>query len=70
MDFARALEPPLTTIALDPEGMGATAFELLEGLMNRRRTRKKVVLRGELLVRGSTGPPGGRQPGRIGSARD
>jgi DNA-binding LacI/PurR family transcriptional regulator len=60
MDFARALEPPLTTIALDPEGMGATAFELLEGLMNRRRTRKKVVLRGELLVRGSTGPPGGR----------
>jgi DNA-binding LacI/PurR family transcriptional regulator len=56
MDFARALEPPLTTIALDPEGMGATAFELLEGLMNGRRTRKKVVLPGELLVRGSTAP--------------
>jgi DNA-binding LacI/PurR family transcriptional regulator len=57
MDFAPALEPPLTTIALDPEGMGATAFELLEGLMNGRRTRKQVVLPGELLVRGSTAPP-------------
>jgi DNA-binding LacI/PurR family transcriptional regulator len=60
MDFARALEPPLTTVALDPEGMGATAFELLEGQMNGRRTRKRVVLPGELLVRGSTGPPGRR----------
>jgi DNA-binding LacI/PurR family transcriptional regulator len=57
MDFAPALEPPLTTIALDPEGMGATAFELLEGLMNGRRTRKQVVLPGRLLVRGSTAPP-------------
>jgi DNA-binding LacI/PurR family transcriptional regulator len=61
MDFAPALEPPLTTIALDPEGMGATAFELLEGLMNGRRTRKNVVLRGELLVRGSTAPPRSRK---------
>jgi DNA-binding LacI/PurR family transcriptional regulator len=57
MDFAPALEPPLTTIALDAEGMGATAFELLEGLMNGRRTRRKVVLPGELRVRGSTAPP-------------
>jgi DNA-binding LacI/PurR family transcriptional regulator len=57
MDFAAALEPPLTTIELDPEGMGATAFELLEGLMNGRRTRKKVVLPAELLVRESTAAP-------------
>jgi DNA-binding LacI/PurR family transcriptional regulator len=60
MDFAPALEPPLTTIALDPEGMGATAFELLEGQIDGRRTRKNVVLPGELLVRESTAPPGPR----------
>jgi DNA-binding LacI/PurR family transcriptional regulator len=59
MDFAPALEPPLTTVALDPEKMGATAFELLEAQMAGRRTRRRVILPGELLVRGSTGPPGG-----------
>jgi DNA-binding LacI/PurR family transcriptional regulator len=59
MDFARALEPALTTVALDAERLGATAFELLEGRMAGRRTRRRVVLPAELLVRGSTGPPGG-----------
>jgi DNA-binding LacI/PurR family transcriptional regulator len=58
MDFARALEPPLTTVALDAEKLGATAFELLEGRMGGRRTRKRVVLPAELLVRGSTAAPG------------
>jgi DNA-binding LacI/PurR family transcriptional regulator len=58
MDFARALEPPLTTIALDGELLGATSFELLEGRMAGRRTRRRVVLPTELLVRASTGPPG------------
>jgi DNA-binding LacI/PurR family transcriptional regulator len=59
MDFARALEPPLTTVALDAERLGATAFELLVGRMAGRRTRRRVVLPAELLVRGSTGPPDG-----------
>ena len=59
MDFARALEPPLTTVALDAERLGATAFELLEGRLAGRRTRRRVVLPAELLVRGSTGPPHG-----------
>jgi DNA-binding LacI/PurR family transcriptional regulator len=58
MDFARVLEPPLTTVALDAEKLGETAFDLLEGRMAGRRTRKRVVLPAELLVRGSTGPPG------------
>jgi DNA-binding LacI/PurR family transcriptional regulator len=57
MDFARALEPPLTTVALDAERLGETAFDLLEGRMAGRRTRKRVVLPAELLVRGSTAPP-------------
>jgi DNA-binding LacI/PurR family transcriptional regulator len=57
MDFARVLEPPLTTVALDAELLGATAFELLEERMAGRRGRRPVVLPAELVVRGSTGPP-------------
>jgi DNA-binding LacI/PurR family transcriptional regulator len=57
MDFARVLEPPLTTVALDGEQLGASAFELLEARMTGRRARKRVVLPAELLVRGSTAPP-------------
>jgi DNA-binding LacI/PurR family transcriptional regulator len=58
MDFARVLTPPLTTVALDGEKLGATGFELLEKRMTGRRIRRRVVLPAELLVRGSTGPPG------------
>ena len=54
MDFARVLEPPLTTVALDAEQLGASGFELLERLMAGRRTRRRVVLPAELVVRGST----------------
>jgi DNA-binding LacI/PurR family transcriptional regulator len=57
MDFARVLEPPLTTVALDAEELGASAFELLERRMAGRRIRRRLVLPAELLVRGSTGPP-------------
>jgi DNA-binding LacI/PurR family transcriptional regulator len=58
MDFARVLNPPLTTVALDAELLGATSFELLEARMSGKRTRKRIVLPAELLIRGSTGPPG------------
>ena len=58
MEFARVLAPPLTTVALDAELLGATSFELLELRMNGKRTRRRVVLPAELLVRGSTAPPG------------
>jgi DNA-binding LacI/PurR family transcriptional regulator len=54
MDFARVLEPPLTTVALDAELLGSTSFELLEARMSGRRTRKRVVLPADLLMRGST----------------
>jgi DNA-binding LacI/PurR family transcriptional regulator len=57
LDFARVLEPPLTTVALDAEHLGATAFELLETRMAGRRTRRRIVLPAELLVRGSTAAP-------------
>lgn len=54
MDFARVLDPPLTTVALDADRLGSASFELLELRMTGRRTRKQVVLPAELLVRGST----------------
>jgi DNA-binding LacI/PurR family transcriptional regulator len=57
MDFARVLDPSLTTVALDAEQLGASGFELLEGRMAGRRTRRRLVLPAELLVRGSTAPP-------------
>ena len=57
MDFARVLEPPLTTVALDAELLGATAFELLEARMGGGRTRRRVVLPAQLLVRESTVAP-------------
>jgi len=56
MDFARVLEPPLTTVALDAEKLGEIAFELLEACMA-GRGGSRVVLPAELLVRESTGPP-------------
>ena len=57
MDFARALGPPLTTVALDAERLGATAFELLEKRMKGTRVRRRIVLPAELLVRESTAAP-------------
>jgi LacI family transcriptional regulator, repressor for deo operon, udp, cdd, tsx, nupC, and nupG len=57
MEFARVLDPPLTTVALDAELLGAASFELLELRLNGTRTRKRVVLPAELLVRGSTAAP-------------
>jgi DNA-binding LacI/PurR family transcriptional regulator len=54
MDFARVLSPPLTTVALDAELLGATSFELLEQRMSGKSTRERVVLPAELLVREST----------------
>ena len=60
MDFARVLDPPLTTVALDAEQLGASAFELLQTRMAGRRTRRRVVLPAELLVRASTAAPRAR----------
>jgi DNA-binding LacI/PurR family transcriptional regulator len=54
MEFARVLEPPLTTVALDADLLGSKSFELLELRLNGKRTRERVVLPAELLVRGST----------------
>lgn len=55
LPFARVFEPPLTTIRLDPEMLGATAFETLVELMAGGEPSGHV-LPVELIVRGSTGP--------------
>jgi LacI family transcriptional regulator, repressor for deo operon, udp, cdd, tsx, nupC, and nupG len=57
MDFARVLEPPLSTVALDAEQLGASSFELLEARMAGKSVRRRIVLPAELTVRGSTAPP-------------
>jgi DNA-binding LacI/PurR family transcriptional regulator len=57
MDFARVLTPALTTVALDAELLGSTAFQLLEDRFAGRRTNRTVVLPAELTLRDSTAPP-------------
>jgi DNA-binding LacI/PurR family transcriptional regulator len=64
LDISRVLDPVLTTVGLDAELLGATAFELLEARIGGRRRARRVVLPVELLVRGSTGPP----PGAVSSS--
>jgi DNA-binding LacI/PurR family transcriptional regulator len=56
LPFAKVFEPPLTTIAIDPEELGASAFEVLAALMEGEEPEGRV-LPVELVVRGSTGPP-------------
>jgi DNA-binding LacI/PurR family transcriptional regulator len=55
LPFARVFDPPLTTIAIDPEALGAGAFEVLMALMEGREAEGRI-LPVELVVRGSTAP--------------
>jgi DNA-binding LacI/PurR family transcriptional regulator len=57
LPFAKVFEPPLTTIAIDPETLGAQAFEVLAELMDGGSPEGRV-LPVSLVVRGSTAPPG------------
>jgi len=57
LPFAKVFEPPLTTIAIDPEELGASAFEVLFALMDGEEPEGRV-LPVELVVRGSTAAPG------------
>jgi DNA-binding LacI/PurR family transcriptional regulator len=57
LPFAQVFAPPLTTIAIDPEELGATAFEVLAAEMAGEPAPRSRILPVELVVRGSTGPP-------------
>jgi DNA-binding LacI/PurR family transcriptional regulator len=56
IDLARLVTPPLTTVRLDAEALGAAAFETLHARLQGRRPRNQV-LPTELVVRASSGPP-------------
>ena len=55
VSLSRLVTPPLTTIRLDAEDLGAAAFELLLSRLQGRRAPNRV-LPCELRVRGSSGP--------------
>ncbi len=54
LDFARVLAPPLTTIAVDAEGLGAAAFEALGRDLAGEAVPAEQVMPVSLCVRAST----------------
>jgi DNA-binding LacI/PurR family transcriptional regulator len=56
LPFANVFEPPLTTIRIDPESLGAEAFESLAKVMAGEPAPGRT-LPVELVIRGSTAPP-------------
>lgn len=64
MLLAGRLQPPLTTIRIPQYDVGARAAELLMALVAEPgRNPETVLISGELIVRGSTAPPGSGGPG-------
>jgi DNA-binding LacI/PurR family transcriptional regulator len=57
LDFARVLAPPLTTVAVDAEGLGATAFSALAQDLAGNPPPDEQVMPVSLKVRESTAPP-------------
>jgi DNA-binding LacI/PurR family transcriptional regulator len=57
LDFARILDPPLTTVAFDAEALGAVAFAALAADLAGEPVPARQELPVSLVVRGSTAPP-------------
>jgi DNA-binding LacI/PurR family transcriptional regulator len=57
LDFAKVLDPPLTTIGADAEQLGAVAFGLLADVMSGEPVGPGRILPVDLIVRDSTAPP-------------
>jgi len=55
--FAASLQPPLTTFRQPKKELGKRAMQLLLAILRGQEAERKVVVRGELMVRGSTGKP-------------
>jgi DNA-binding LacI/PurR family transcriptional regulator len=55
--FAASLQPPLTTFRQPKRELGKQAMQLLIAILRQQPAERKVVVRGELVVRGSTGEP-------------
>jgi DNA-binding LacI/PurR family transcriptional regulator len=54
--FARLLVPALTTVRQPKEELGKQAMEMLLSVLSSEDTEKAVTVKGELVVRASTGP--------------
>jgi DNA-binding LacI/PurR family transcriptional regulator len=57
LDFARVLAPPLTTVAIDAEHLGAAAFDALKRDLDGETVAAEQVIPVTLCVRESTAPP-------------
>jgi DNA-binding LacI/PurR family transcriptional regulator len=55
--FTASLQPPLTTFRQPKRDLGRQAMQLLLAILRGQEAERKVVVRGELIVRGSTGKP-------------
>jgi DNA-binding LacI/PurR family transcriptional regulator len=60
LHISQYLEPPLTTVRQPVRQMGRLAMETLVGLLAGVKSRRRITVPGELIVRGSTAPPGER----------
>lgn len=52
--FAESLQPPLTTIHQPKREIGRSAMELLAALLKGEKPDKVMIIRGQLIIRGST----------------
>ena len=55
--FTASLQPPLTTFRQPKRELGKQAMQLLLAILRGQEAERKVVVRGQLIVRGSTGKP-------------
>jgi DNA-binding LacI/PurR family transcriptional regulator len=55
--FASQLRPPLTTVRQPKRQIGERAMEQLLGLLHGTRSKTTTLIKGELIVRGSTAKP-------------
>jgi DNA-binding LacI/PurR family transcriptional regulator len=55
--FTASLQPPLTTFRQPKRDLGKRAMQLLLATLRGQEAERKVVIRGELIVRESTGKP-------------
>ncbi len=57
LEISRVLDPPLTTVRVDGEALGAAAIEILLARLEGRRAKRETILPVELVERASTAPP-------------
>jgi DNA-binding LacI/PurR family transcriptional regulator len=57
LSIVQFTEPPLTTIRQPMSEMGRLAMEAVLDLLGGSGSTHEIKVRGELIVRGSTGPP-------------